>query len=383
MLGGLILLDIVNDDFGVAKIKVIGVGGGGNNAVDRMVEEGVDGVEFVSVNTDKQALDRSGAGVKIQLGAKTTKGLGAGGRPEIGKQAAEETKDDINQVLEGSDMVFVTAGMGGGTGTGAAPVVASIAKEAGALTIGVVTKPFDIEGRVRMKNALEGIEELKKNVDALIIIPNEKLLSVVDESASFTDAFLKADEVLKQGVMGISNLITKPGQINLDYNDICTVMKNKGLAHMGVGKGSGKNKVETAFDTAINFPLLETTISGARKILINIEGGFDLGLIETANAVKSIKSKLDEGVEVFFGTTINENLKDEVVVTVIATELANEETLAEKFAKKTAEIASGIEKEPVTEVPKTEVTPVVENKPAYTPTGNERLDIPEFLRKNY
>jgi cell division protein FtsZ len=303
-----------------AKIRVIGVGGGGNNAVDRMIEDNVEGIDFVAVNTDSQVLQRSNAGIRIQLGEKLTGGLGAGGMPEIGAGAAEESKDEILTAISGSDMLFVTAGMGGGTGTGAAPVIAQLAKSLGILTVGVVTKPFVFEGKVRMENALKGIEELSKSVDTLLIIPNEKLLEIMDEAASFKDALKKADEVLTQGVQGISSLISNPGLINLDFADVRTIMKDKGIAHIGIGRATGKNRAIQAAENAINSPLLETSIKGAHAVLVNITGSGSLGIHEVNEASNFITSSTEtEEASIIFGSSINEELKDEIIVTVVAT----------------------------------------------------------------
>jgi len=308
----------------MAQIKVIGVGGGGNNAVDRMIEENLTGVEFITINTDQQALNRSKAATKIQIGDKLTRGLGAGANPQIGAHAAEESREEVSQAIKGADMIFVTAGMGGGTGTGAAPIIAGIAKEAGILTVGVVTKPFSFEGRKRMQNAEKGIEELKQNVDTLITIPNDKLLQIIDKKTTMIDAFRKADEVLRQGVQGISDLISNPGIINLDFADVRTIMSDKGIAHMGIGVASGENKTETAAKMAISSPLLDTTIDGARGVLINISGGMNLGLLEAHEAANLIREAVDPEAEIIFGTTINEELGDEVIVTVIATGFEHE-----------------------------------------------------------
>jgi len=278
--------DIDMDQF--ATIKVVGVGGGGNNAVNRMIEHGLKGVDFISVNTDKQALYVSQATQKIQIGEKLTKGLGAGANPEIGQKAAEESKDDIAQILKGADMVFITAGMGGGTGTGAAPIVAEIARELGILTVGVVTKPFIFEGKQRMINAEMGISELKSRVDTLVTIPNDRLLQVVEKRTSMLEAFKIADDVLRQGVQGISDLIAVPGLVNLDFADVRTIMKEKGLAHMGIGKGSGDNRATDAAKQAIQSPLLETTIEGAKGVLLNITGGANLGLFEVNEAAELV-----------------------------------------------------------------------------------------------
>ena len=314
----------------MAQIKVVGVGGGGNNAVDRMIEDGLEGVEFISVNTDSQQLVDSKSPVKIQIGEKLTKGLGAGGNPDIGERSAEETQEEVTQALKGADMVFITAGMGGGTGTGAAPKIASISKEMGILTVGVVTKPFKFEGKKRMANAERGIMELKKNVDTLVIIPNQRLMGIIDKKTTLTEAFKKVDEVLRQGVQGIADLISKPGVINLDFADVRTIMADQGIAHMGIGQASGENKAEVAAKAAIQSPLLETTIEGAKSVLINFSGDSDLGLLETEEAAELIRESLDPEAEIIFGTTINEDLTDQVVVTVIATGLEDEEEVVQQ-----------------------------------------------------
>ena len=313
------MLELDMNNANVAQIKVVGVGGGGNNAVDRMIGDGMSGVEFVSINTDKQQLDRSLAPTKIQIGEKLTRGLGAGGNPEVGEKSVDETKEEIANVFKDADMVFVTAGMGGGTGTGAAPKVAGIAKEMGILTVGVVTKPFLFEGKKRMSNAEMGIAELKKHVDTLVIIPNNKLLSIIDKKTTMVEAFRKADEILRQGVSGITDLISSPGIINLDFADVRTIMSDKGIAHMGIGVGTGENKAEMAAKTAISSPLLETTIAGAKYVLINIAGDSNLGLLEAGEAASIISEAIDPDAEIIFGTTLNEELDDKVIVTVIAT----------------------------------------------------------------
>ena len=312
----------------MAQIKVIGVGGGGNNAVDRMIDDGLAGVEFISINTDGQALAKTKSATKIQIGEKLTPGFGAGGTPDLGEQSVDETQDEIAQALRGADMVFITAGMGGGTGTGAAPKIAAISKELGILTVGVVTKPFNFEGKKRMSNAEKGIIELKKNVDTLVIIPNQRLLGIIDKKTTLTEAFKKADEILRQGVQGISDLISKPGVINLDFADVRTVMQDKGIAHMGIGHASGENKAEVAAKMAIQSPLLETTIEGARYVLINFCGDENLGLMETEEAADLIRESLDPDAEIIFGTSINEDFQDEVMVTVIATGLEDPDAQA-------------------------------------------------------
>ncbi|WP_068672472.1 cell division protein FtsZ [Oceanobacillus sp. Castelsardo] len=303
----------------LATIKVIGVGGGGNNAVNRMIEHGVEGVEFIAVNTDAQALNLSKAELRIQIGGKLTRGLGAGANPEVGKKAAEESKEQIEEVLQGADMVFVTAGMGGGTGTGAAPVIAQVAKDLGALTVGVVTRPFSFEGRRRSTQAISGIEALKNAVDTLIVIPNDRLLEIVDKNTPMLEAFREADNVLRQGVQGISDLIAKPGLINVDFADVKTIMFDKGSALMGIGIATGETRATEAAKKAISSPLLETSIDGAHGILMNITGGTNLSLYEVQEAADLVTSAADKEVNVIFGSVINENLNDEIVVTVIAT----------------------------------------------------------------
>ncbi|MBB5148946.1 MULTISPECIES: cell division protein FtsZ [Ureibacillus] len=303
----------------LANIKVIGVGGGGNNAVNRMIEHGVQGVEFIAVNTDAQALKLSKAEIKLQIGSKLTRGLGAGANPEIGKKAAEESREQIEEVVRGADMVFVTAGMGGGTGTGAAPVISQIAKDLGALTVGVVTRPFSFEGKKRQTQAISGIAAMKEAVDTLIVIPNDKLLQIVDKSTPMLEAFREADNVLRQGVQGISDLIATPGLINLDFADVKTIMSNKGSALMGIGIASGENRATEAAKKAISSPLLETSIDGAKGVIMNITGGTNLSLFEVQEAADIVASASDEEVNMIFGSVINENLNDEIIVTVIAT----------------------------------------------------------------
>ena len=319
-----------------AVIKVIGVGGAGNNAVNRMISEGVQGVEFIVANTDTQALRNSEAETKIQLGPKLTKGLGAGSLPEIGLKAAEESEEQIREALVGADLIFVTAGMGGGTGTGAAPVVARIAKELGALTVGVVTRPFSFEGPKRGRYAAEGVAQLKANVDTLVTISNNSLLEIVDKKTPMLEAFREADNVLRQGVQGISDLITAPGYVNLDFADVKTVMKDQGSALMGIGVASGENRTAEATKKAISSPLLEVSIDGAEQILLNITGGSDLTLFEAQDASDIVAAASTSEVNIIFGTSINENLGDEVIVTVIATGIDEER----KHEKKSATRAS-------------------------------------------
>ena len=319
-----------------AVIKVIGVGGAGNNAVNRMIAEGVQGVEFIVANTDTQALANSKAETKIQLGPKLTKGLGAGSLPDIGLKAAEESEERIREALSGADLIFVTAGMGGGTGTGAAPIVARIAKELGALTVGVVTRPFSFEGPKRGRYAAEGVAQMKANVDTLVTISNNRLLEIVDKKTPMLEAFREADNVLRQGVQGISDLIIAPGYVNLDFADVKTVMKDQGSALMGIGVASGENRTAEATKKAISSPLLEVSIDGAEQILLNITGGSDLTLFEAQDASDIVAAAATNDVNIIFGTSINENLGDEVIVTVIATGIDEEHKSSKKTASRTS-----------------------------------------------
>ena len=321
---------------GVAKIKVIGVGGGGNNAINRMIAANIKSATFAAINTDKQALIMSRAPERIQIGEKLTKGLGAGADPEIGRQAAEESRQAIKEALQGVDLVFITAGMGGGTGTGAAPVVAQIAKELGALTVAVVTKPFSFEGRRRLNNAEQGIANLRKNVDTLVVIPNDKLTQNFSKDITMVEAFLRADEVLRHGIQGISDLIVFPALINLDFADVKTIMKNTGMAHMGLGEGRGENRTIDAVRKAVYSPLLETTIEGATGVIVHISGGADLTLGEVQHAVQLIHEVADETANIIFGADVREELEEEVKVTIIATgfDKSNFETFAEEKPKK-------------------------------------------------
>ena len=312
---------------GTATIKVIGVGGAGNNAVNRMIEAEIKGVEFIAVNTDRQALQKSKAPTKIQIGEKITRGLGAGANPDIGAQAAEESRSEIGEALRGADMVFVTAGMGGGTGTGAAAIVAGTAKEMGILTIAVVTKPFTFEGKKRLAQAERGVESLKGKVDSLVVIPNDKLLQIIDRKTSIVEAFKMADDVLRQGVQGISDLIAIEGLVNLDFADVKTIMLNTGMAHMGIGRASGENRAEDAAKQAIQSPLLETSIEGARGVIINITGGSDLGLQEINTAAELVQRSVDPEANIIWGSVIDESLGDEIVITVIATGFETEAPL--------------------------------------------------------
>ena len=310
---------IANDFESAVQIKVIGVGGGGGNVINRMVESGLQGAEFIAVNTDKQILAHSQATHKIQIGEKATRGQGAGGKPEIGAKAAEESRDTIADILKGTDMVFITAGMGGGTGTGAAPVIAEIAKEQNILTVGVVTKPFKFEGRMRMNQAINGIAKLAENVDSLIVIPNDRLRLITDQRLSMAQAFAMADEVLLQGVKSISELIKVPGFINLDFADVTSVMKDAGYAHMGVGRASGKEKAKTAAEAAVSSPLLETCISGAKGVIISINASEDVDLIDVEDAAEIVTAQAHPDANIIWGVSFDPNLEDEMVITVVAT----------------------------------------------------------------
>lgn len=319
----------------IAKIKVIGVGGGGGNAVNRMIESGVQGVDFIVANTDLQVLNCSKAPVKIQIGAELTGGRGAGSKPEIGREAALETKKEIEEALSGADMIFVTCGMGGGTGTGAAPVIADIAQELGALTVGIVTKPFSFEGKKRMEQAISGLEELKKHVDTLIVIPNDKLREIIDKSTPLLDSFKEVDNVLRRGVQSISDLIAVAGLINLDFADVKAVMEHRGNALIGIGIGVGENRATEAAKQAVSSPLLETSINGATDAIINVTGGTNLTLFEVEEAAEVIRSSANTDINTIFGAVINENLNDEIIVTVIATGFEdNTEPLYHSYARR-------------------------------------------------
>ena len=322
--------DMELEDNDLAKIKVIGVGGGGNNAVKRMKEEGLQGVEFVAVNTDKQILNNLDINTKLQIGSKITKGLGAGANPAVGMKAAEESRNEIEEALDKTDMVFVTAGMGGGTGTGAAPIVAQIAKEKGILTVGVVTKPFTFEGRKRQMQAEQGVEALKGKVDTLVIIPNDKLLQISDKRTTMSEAFMMADEVLMDGIQGISDLIAVPNLINLDFADVRSIMLNQGIAHMGIGKANGDNRAMEAAKLAVKSPLLETSIGGAKAVLINVTGK-ELGLFEVNEAAELIREEVDPDANIIFGAGIDDSLGDDIKITVIATGFDSDNPMANKL----------------------------------------------------
>ena len=390
----------INEAENAARILVIGVGGAGNNAVNRMVEENIMGVEFIGINTDKQALQFCKAPTAMQIGEKLTKGLGAGAKPEIGEKAAEESQEEISQALKGADMVFVTCGMGGGTGTGAAPVIAQIAKDMGILTVGVVTKPFRFEARQRMNNALKGIENLKNAVDTLIVIPNDRLLEIVDRRTTMPDALKKADEVLLQAVQGITDLINVPGLINLDFADVQTVMTDKGIAHIGIGKAKGDEKALEAVKQAVSSPLLETTIEGASHVIINISG--DISLIEANEAAGYVQELAGDDANIIFGAMYDENAEDEVTITVIATGLdahgAN--TPVERAMKDFTNYKTKVpaQQAPVQRTPPSVKTPSeaaattetsapkynipTGNAPVYRPAqrGETQINIPDFLK---
>jgi len=381
-----------------ASIKVIGVGGAGTNAVNRMVDAQLKGVDFIAINTDKQALNLSKATTKLQIGEKLTKGLGAGAKPEIGAQAAEESREDIAQLIKGADLVFVTCGMGGGTGTGAAPVIAGVAKDMGILTIGVVSKPFMFEGKQRMRNADNGIEQLKGHVDTLVVVPNERLLQVVTKGTTITEAFRLADDTLRQGIQGISDLIAVPSLINLDFADVRTVMQSGGLAHMGIGIGKGENRMVDAAQQAILSPMLETSIDGARAVLINITGGKDTSILDINEAAQQITQAADPEANIIFGAGIDESLEDEVHVTVIATGFAANQfgnnssnrrsaPRADLFASTSQDTSSSYtpsySSQSSSSVPS---APSISSSPARTSvsTGSRLNDedyIPEFLRR--
>ncbi|MBD2163751.1 cell division protein FtsZ [Calothrix membranacea FACHB-236] len=362
----------------VANIKVIGVGGGGGNAVNRMIESDVSGVEFWSINTDAQALTLAGAPSRLQIGQKLTRGLGAGGNPAIGQKAAEESRDEIATALEGADLVFITAGMGGGTGTGAAPIVAEVAKEMGALTVGVVTRPFVFEGRRRTSQAEQGIEGLKSRVDTLIIIPNNKLLEVIPEQTPVQEAFRYADDVLRQGVQGISDIITIPGLVNVDFADVRAVMADAGSALMGIGVSSGKSRAREAAIAAISSPLLECSIEGARGVVFNITGGSDLTLHEVNAAAETIYEVVDPNANIIFGAVIDDRLQGEVRITVIATGFTGEPQAAPQQNAANTRVTTPPPRRPVSPQPTANPTPPT---PIAEPKDKPILDIPDFLQR--
>ena len=373
-----VLLEIkINEAENAAKIVVIGVGGAGNNAVNRMIEENIAGVEFIGINTDKQALQFCKAPTAMQIGEKLTKGLGAGAKPDIGEKAAEESQEEVAQAIKGADMVFVTCGMGGGTGTGAAPVIAKIAKDMGILTVGVVTKPFRFEAKTRMNNALAGIERLKSSVDTLIVIPNDKLLEIVDRRTTMPDALKKADEVLQQAVQGITDLINVPGLINLDFADVQTVMTDKGIAHIGIGKAKGDEKALEAVKQAVSSPLLETTIEGASHVIINVSG--DISLIEANEAAGYVQELAGDDANIIFGAMYDETAQDEVTITVIATGLDDHSGAA---ATAPAAQAGQTGAQPTYKAPAFGAPNAANTTPpVYRPAHREtQINIPDFLK---
>ncbi|MEJ8544577.1 cell division protein FtsZ [Brevibacillus borstelensis] len=374
------MLEFDMDMESYARIKVIGCGGGGSNAVNRMIAGGLRGVEFITLNTDAQALQLSSADIKLQIGEKLTRGLGAGANPEIGKKAAEESSDLIEQALRGADMVFVTAGMGGGTGTGAAPVVAEIAKELGALTVGVVTRPFSFEGRKRSMQGEQGIAALKEKVDTLIVIPNDRLLEIVDKNTPMLEAFREADNILRQGVQGISDLIATPGLINLDFADVKTIMTERGSALMGIGEGSGENRAAEAARRAISSPLLESSIDGARGVLMNITGGTNLSLYEVNEAADIVSSAADPDVNMIFGAVINEDLKNEIVVTVIATGFEDFQRQSGGQRRVQQPVQTGNRPTPISNTGSSRAKEEEEEKSFFSMSNLDNLDIPAFLR---
>lgn len=339
------ILQFESEENTAAVIKVVGVGGAGCNAVNRMIDSELGGVEFIAINTDKQALAKSEAQTKLQIGEKLTKGLGAGANPEIGQKAAEENIEDIRKFLAGADMIFVTAGMGGGTGTGAAPIIAKVGRDLGALTVGVVTKPFTFEGRKRSAHAELGVQFLEGYVDSLVIVPNDRLLDIADKNTAMVDAFNMADDVLRQGVQGISDLISDAALINLDFADVKTVMGNRGVAHMGIGRGTGDDRVATAIESAIKSPLLETDVKGAKAVLLNITGGYDLGMLEANEAAEQIAKAADPDAIIIFGATVREDIQDEIIITVIATGF-NEDGKGRPAAPEAPEQEASEENEP-------------------------------------
>ena len=391
------MLQIETEMEKAAVIKVIGVGGGGCNAVNRMVEAGLKGVDFIAVNTDRQALNRCLAETKVQIGEKLTRGLGAGANPEVGQRAAEETLDEITALMDGADMIFVTAGMGGGTGTGAAPIIAKAARDMGILTVGVVTKPFTFEGAKRRKQAELGIGFLKRYVDSLVVVPNDRLLQNCEKNTSMIDAFRMADDVLRQGVQGISDLISDFALINVDFADVKSVMTDRGIAHMGTGRGKGENRAKDAVKSAIESPLLETSIAGAKAILLYVAGGYDLGMLEVSEIASMIEEQADRDCILIFGAAVSEEMVDEVAITVIATGF--DEGLDERQVEEKPAVTVGLEaKEVVAPAETVEPTKVEENEVVFGQVeglngtertlqdilsedgGNSKFEIPDFLK---
>ncbi|MDO4383323.1 MAG: cell division protein FtsZ [Eubacteriales bacterium] len=375
--------DFVSEQDRAAIIKVVGVGGGGCNAVNRMVDAQMQGVTFIAVNTDRQALAKCKAEVKIQIGEKLTGGRGAGANPEVGQKAAEETLEEITGYLQDADMVFITAGMGGGTGTGAAPIIAKAAMDCGALTVAVVTKPFSFEGKMRWNRAQKGIEYLTNFVDSLVIIPNDRLIDSSEKNTSFMEAFAMADDVLRQGVQGISDLISKEGYVNVDFADVRTTMEGRGVAHMGVGIGSGDNKIEEAVKNAIESPLLETSVDGAKSILLYISGGLDMGMLEISNIAEKIQAEADPEANIIFGASVSDDMADKVAVTLIATDFQSEGISGSKIespkittqspSRKTVSV-NGLDAVEMT------MDDLMNQKRSSSESSGVDLDIPDFLR---
>ena len=372
------MLQFEVNESNLQEIKVIGVGGGGCNAINRMIEAGMQGVTFIAVNTDKQALAKNRAETKVQIGEKLTKGLGAGGNPEIGQKSAEENLEDLQKFITGSDMVFITCGMGGGTGTGAAPIIAKIAKDMGILTVGVVTKPFRFEGKKRGEHAELGIKFLKKYVDSLVVVPNDKLLETVQEQTSLLEAFSLADDVLRQGVQGISDIIVDDALINLDFADVTTIMKDRGIVHMGVGRGNGENKLDEAVSNAINSPLLETKISGARAVLINITGGRGLTMYDVDRVASRIEEEADDNAIIILGTSIKEEMQDEIAITVIAAGFEKPPTGRDI---REDSVVPGIRSTIETGSEAAAPTPITESRNTASYEGIPGIDIPDFLKR--
>ena len=379
--------DFVSGTENAAIIKVIGVGGGGCNAINRMVDAGLQGVTFIGVNTDRQALSKCKAEIKIQLGEKTSGGRGAGANPEIGQKAAEETIDEIVALIQDADMVFITAGMGGGTGTGASPIIAKASMDCGALTVAVVTKPFTFEGKKRWNRAAKGIQYLSNFVDSLVIIPNDRLIDTSEKNTSMLEAFAMADDVLRQGVQGISDLISEYGLVNVDFADVRTVMEGRGVAHMGVGHGEGEDKIEQAIQTAIHSPLLETSISGAKSILLYVTGGYDMGMLDINTIADRVQSEADADANIIFGATISEEMTDKISVTIIATDFGNREGIdgititppSRDRERDTLVTAKRITVDGLDAV-EMELDQLVDNEPTLTANEPDDFVIPEFLK---
>lgn len=379
--------DFVSGTENAAIIKVIGVGGGGCNAINRMVDAGLQGVTFIGVNTDRQALSKCKAEIKIQLGEKTSGGRGAGANPEIGQKAAEETIDEIVALIQDADMVFITAGMGGGTGTGASPIIAKASMDCGALTVAVVTKPFTFEGKKRWNRAAKGIQYLSNFVDSLVIIPNDRLIDTSEKNTSMLEAFAMADDVLRQGVQGISDLISEYGLVNVDFADVRTVMEGRGVAHMGVGQGEGEDKIEQAIQTAIHSPLLETSITGAKSILLYVTGGYDMGMLDINTIADRVQSEADADANIIFGATISEEMTDKISVTIIATDFGNREGMdgvnlappTRDRERDTLVTAKRITVDGLDAV-EMELDQLIDNTETIAPGDAGEFDIPEFLK---